>query len=437
VMQPDLQADLLLLRRRVAERSNDLDTAMALTRDASKAYDSRGRVRAYVGNELHLLELREMRANPDDLAGIPKRIGELRELAVKKLGANDDVVHAADSALGVYQWKIGEVAAAHAKLAASRTPFPIENPTHITGTVVDETGAPVANATVVAAPALAGDSVSVAIPNDLARQAMTRADGTFELTGCAADGVIVAEAGGKRSLPTAIASGVTLALAPTSRIEGTVDLKGRAPSTVQIAVKRVDQPVILRYSLVAPVLPDGRFAIDGVPRGHLVVSTEVSKTSTAAIQATELTVEQPVVKGIQLVVGGSKRVLHVIVRSTVAGPLASAQVVVLPGHVESSNALALSQSLRNANIEWARQIEGEQVPKPVLAAAKRGDMYATVREVPEGEASACAVGLPDKIDEAMAKSFQQHMDKIEVRCTPVSSTDDVVVVEVPPFPRLD
>ena len=112
VMQPDLQADLLLLRRRVAERSNDLDTAMALTRDASKAYDSRGRVRAYVGNELHLLELREMRANPDDLAGIPKR--DRRAGATSRRSgsaANDDVVHAADSALGVYQWKIGEVAA--------------------------------------------------------------------------------------------------------------------------------------------------------------------------------------------------------------------------------------------------------------------------------------------------------------------------------------
>ena len=62
---------------------------------------------------------------------------------------------------------------------------------------------------------------------------MTRADGTFELTDCASDGVIVAEAGDKRSLPVAIASGVTLALAPTSRIEGTVDLKGRAPSTLR------------------------------------------------------------------------------------------------------------------------------------------------------------------------------------------------------------
>ena len=410
---------------------------MALTADASKAYDSRGRVRAYAVNELHLLELREMRANPDDLAGIPKRIGELRELAVKRLGENDDVVHAVDQRarrLRVEDWR-GRRGARKARGLAHADPD--RESAHITGKVVDETGAPVANATVIAAPALAGDSVSVAIPNDLARQATTRADGTFELTDCAADGVIVAEAGGKRSLPTAIASGVTLALEPTSRIEGTVDLKGRAPSTVQLAVKRVDQPVILRYSLVAPVLPDGRFAIDGVPRGRLVISTEVSKTSTPAIQATEVTVDQPVVKGIALVVGGSKRVLHVIVRSTVAGPLASAQVVVLPGHVESSNALALSQSLRNANIEWARQIEGEQVPKPVLATAKRGDMYATVREVPEGDASACAVGLPDKIDEAMAKSFQQHMDKIEVRCAPVSSTDDVVVVEVPPFPRLD
>ena len=437
VMQPDLQAELLLLRRRVAERMNDLDTAMTLTADASKAYDARGRVRAYTLNELHLLELREMRANPDDLAGIPKRIGELRELAVKRLGENDDAVHAVDHELGIYEWKMGEVAAAHAKLAASRSPLPVENPTRVTGKVVDETGAPVAGATVVAAPALAGDTVSVGIPTDLARTTTTRADGTYELTDCAAEGVIVAEAGGKRSLPTAIADGITLALAPTSRIEGTVDLKGRPPSTVELVVKRVDQPVVLRYDLVAPVMPDGSFAIDGVPRGRIVISTEVAKTSTAAIQATEVTVDQPVVKGIVLAVGGSKRVLHVIVRSTVAGPLASAQVVVLPGHVESSNALALSQSLRNANIEWARQIEGEQVPKPVLATAKRGDMYATVREVPEGQASACAVGLPDKIDEAMAKAFQQHMDKIEVRCTPVSATDEVVVVEVPPFPRLD
>jgi hypothetical protein len=29
------------------------------------------------------------------------------------------------------------------------------------------------------------------------------------------------------------------------------------------------------------------------------------------------------------------------------------------------------------------------------------------------------------------------MDKVEVRCTPVAPDQDVVVVEVPPFPRLD
>ena len=83
MQQGDLQAELLVLRRRVAERTNDLDTAMALTTQASKAYEARGRIRAYIGSELHLISLREQRANPDDLAGIPKRIGELRELAVR------------------------------------------------------------------------------------------------------------------------------------------------------------------------------------------------------------------------------------------------------------------------------------------------------------------------------------------------------------------
>jgi hypothetical protein len=45
--------------------------------------------------------------------------------------------------------------------------------------------------------------------------------------------------------------------------------------------------------------------------------------------------------------------------------------------------------------------------------------------------------LPDKLDEALARQLRDHMDKVEVRCVPVAPDQDVVVVEVPPFPRLD
>jgi hypothetical protein len=105
--------------------------------------------------------------------------------------------------------------------------------------------------------------------------------------------------------------------------------------------------------------------------------------------------------------------------------------------VASSNVQALNEELRTGNVRAARQLEGEQAPKNVLAHFKPGDMYATVRDVPDGDASACAIGLPDKLDEALARKVRDHMDKVEVRCVPVTPDQVVVVVEVPPFPRLD
>ena len=103
----------------------------------------------------------------------------------------------------------------------------------------------------------------------------------------------------------------------------------------------------------------------------------------------------------------------------------------------SSTMRVLVEQLSSGSVRWARQLEGEQAPKNVLAKFKPGDMYATVRDVPDGEASVCAIGLPDKLDEALARQLHTHMDKVEVRCTPVAPDQDVVAVEVPPFPRLD
>ena len=46
--------------------------------------------------------------------------------------------------------------------------------------------------------------------------------------------------------------------------------------------------------------------------------------------------------------------------------------------------------------------------------------------------------LPKKMDDAGFEGpVRQHADKIPVRCVPLRANDDVIVIEVPPWPRFD
>jgi len=85
----------------------------------------------------------------------------------------------------------------------------------------------------------------------------------------------------------------------------------------------------------------------------------------------------------------------------------------------------------------ARQLEGEHAPKPVVAAARAGDLFATMTEVPEGVASACALGLPDLSDQELERKLLSHLDRLQMICVPIPARTEVVVIEVPPLPRLD
>ena len=437
VMQPDLQADIDLLRASIASRADDIDEAIERTRAASDGYAKRGRVRAQIRAGLAMLDLLQNRGRPDDLAKIQRDLAMWRDTAVKRLGEKDEVVRTIDALAAWQQFQAGDVRGAHDNLERARRAMPIEHARAIHGRVVDEAGHPVAGATVTAGRRLVGDAITAAMPDDHARSATTAADGTFSIPAASDTGAVIAQLGDRRSLAVPIADEVTLQLAPTTRIEGTVDLKGEPSPTVTVVGRPRGQAVSTDYVVIAPVQPDGSFVLDGLPRGQIVIQTGRASANTTLIAGTELDASAPVVKNVKLSIGFGKRVLEVIVRSTVASPLANAQVVVLPGTVASSNVRALNEQLRSGNVRAARQLEGEQAPKNVLAKLQPGDMYATVRDVPDGEASACAIGLPDQLDEALARRLRDHMDKVEVRCVPVAPDQDVVVVEVPPFPRLD
>jgi hypothetical protein len=192
------------------------------------------------------------------------------------------------------------------------------------------------------------------------------------------------------------------------------------------------------YELIAPVRPDGTFTVDGVPRAQVRVFAVLQNPRTRSLSTAMVDVRGPMVRGVAMAVARSRRVVHVIVRSTVEAPVGNAEVFVFPGLRPSTNALEMSLAFRAANERLALQIEGEHAPPPVVGLSRAGDMFATMNEVPEGVATACAIGLPaDLSDRDLDAKINANLAKIEVRCEPIPAGAEAVVVEVPPWPRLD
>jgi hypothetical protein len=105
-------------------------------------------------------------------------------------------------------------------------PTPNEPARRVRGRVVDRHGAPVADATVAAGRFLLGDAISAAAPFPWQaglRRATTSTTGEFEILDAPAEGIVIAQLAGARSRPVASGDAVTLALQPTSRIEGTIE----------------------------------------------------------------------------------------------------------------------------------------------------------------------------------------------------------------------
>jgi predicted Ser/Thr protein kinase len=440
IEQRDLKAEIDLMKVEVAKRNERIDDAIKYGTDAMDGFAARGRLRAQLRAGLLVLGLRQTRATPDDLVAVPDTLARWRARATAELGDGDEIVRAIDSRLAEWAWLRGDVARADAELERVRRPLPNDRTKRIAGIVVDPRGKPVAGATVSAAWSLRGDSIHAAasLTNpETMRVTTTAADGRFELPDAIEDAIVIAELGDRRSLPMIGGEDVRLALAPTSRLEGRVDLAGQAPTNVVIVVRDSSLAVPWRYSVAAPVAADGSFAIDGIPRHDVRVFAAIDGLTGQSRGGTSIFPRVPVVRGLSLSLAKSTRVVHVLVRNTVNTKLANAEIVVLPGKVPSMNALAINQQFRGGSVRNARQLEGEHAPKQVVGAARPGDLFATVTDVPEGIASACALGLPEISDAEVERKLMAHLDKIQVVCTVIPEHGDVVTIEVPPMPRFD
>ena len=442
VAQRDLTADVDALRLETARRSDHLDEAIARGEAAVAGYAARGRIAAQLAVGIELLDLRDLRADAADLEAVPRLYGEWGDLAMRELGEDHPMVRKIDRELAARMFVHGDIEGGHARLEQLWRPIPDERARRIRGRVVDGRGRPVAGATVSAGRYLVGDGVSAAVPfpriADGQRVVTTDRAGAFEIPDAPPEGAVIAQLGDARSRPAALADTLTLALEPTSQIEGRIDLRGEPASRVVVSVQDLRMPMSMPYELIAPVRPDGTFTVDGVPRAQVRVFAVLQNPRTRSLSSATVGVRGPVVRGVALAVARSRRVVHVIVRSTVEAPVGNAEVFVFPGLRPSTNALEMSLAFRAANERLALQIEGEHAPAPVMGLRRAGDMLATMNEVPEGVATACAIGLPaDLSDRDLDAKINANLAKIEVRCEPIPAGAEAVVVQVPPWPRLD
>jgi hypothetical protein len=471
VTQPDLLARIDLLRARTAELAEKLDDAISRASAAMEGFRARGRLRAEINAGLYLVRLRKRRATADDLTAIPEMLRSGRTRAAAGLGETDEAVRWIDAHAASWAWARGELSEAHAVFDRLRRLLPSDPAQKITGVVVGPGGKPLAGAAVTAATWLVGDSLrAAAIYNeetDEERTTTTDPDGRFEIADAAENSIVIAQLGDLRSAPAKGGNDVKLVLRPTSRLEGHVDLAGQPAVNVTVAVDDLGQHASINYGLAAPVAADGSFVIDGVPRSEVRVfagdvrafdhrtadgvprsevrgfAGDVRAFDRRTVAGTKIVVRGPVVRGIALSLAKSTRVVHVIMRSTLHTKLANTLVMVLQGKVASTTLRAIDQARRRYSLSlsgrMARQFESEsaEAPTQIVAAARAGDLFATIPDIPEGVASVCAYCLPDQSDEEDWRKLQDHIDEVQVICAQVPEQGDVVTLEVPPLPRLD
>ena len=439
VLQDDVAGAMESMRSEIARRADQLDESITRAEAAAALYAKRGRIAAEMEERLKVVDIQQTRATPKDLVGVSDAYEAIRKRALEKLGAGHDTVRDIERSIADWEYRSGDPEAAAKRLEAVYKPTPNEPSRHVKGKVVDENGAPVAGARVAAGKRFGGTKRFAAIASsDSMRFATTGADGTFEMPDVVEFGSIIAQLGELRSSPALIADEVTLKLAPTATVNGHVDLHGEAHQSVTIVAIDPTQPDI-RYGWPSPVTPDGSFEIGGVPRKRIKIFASIDRTATRQAGYVEVTVKGPKLEGVKLEVTRSKRVVHVVVRSTVNVPVGNAAVIIAPGKMPASMSVKqMRQTMAGINEKPARQIEGERAPPPVVKLARSGDLFATMNEVPEGPASACGIALPaDLADPQLGKKIDANLDKLRIECTPIPDGAEAVVIEVPPFPRLD
>ena len=439
VPQRDLLAEVEALWMQQLARAEEPEAAIKRAEAAIAGFAARGRLEPQLDIAILIAEINEyLDTKGANRAARDAKLAAVFRDAERSLGATHRSTLKLARRIAMQAFRDGDAVTAQHALEKLRVERPIRQMRTLRVRVVDQQGNPVAGATVTAGVVLFGAGTTAAFPSAEAggamRSSLTPESGevVFDVP---QDGIVIAQLGDRRSMPVDITDKVTLTLEPTSRIEGKVDLRDALASHAVIAVVDIRWPPASRYELIAPIKRDGSFVIEGVPRTKVRLLAGVQNTMSRTVETKLLTISAPVVTGVEIAVAETHaRSVAIIVRSTVNVASTAAQVWLRPGVVKSTT---LDKFVAAGGGSAIRLAKPPKDRVPVIAGIKPGDLVAHM-EAPAVAASACAVGLPADLDEPqLDRKVRDNLTKIEVRCVSVPPTATSVILEIPPWPRLD
>ncbi|HUS32033.1 MAG TPA: protein kinase [Kofleriaceae bacterium] len=441
VSEPFLEAQLEQQRVSLAMISDDIDGAVAHSEKALELFRDAGAVRSALTAQLDLTSWKDRRGGANDFAGRGEELATLRADIVKKLGESDRAVANIDARRADWMWQNGDLAGAEQLRRKLVQRDPAFEPHVIAGQVVDDKG-PVEGAEVTVAPSMWGDSLRAAETlGSLQRSTVTGADGRFSISDVETKSYLIAQHGDQRSAAVLATPNMTVMLTPTSRVSGTVDLRGHAPSQVTLIISAKSQPKETPYYMRAPIGEDGTFSVDGVPRGAVLFQTSVALPTARMVAGKEVNVSKPVVEGVRLEVKASARPLNVLVRSIYGAPIVKANVFLIAGKQPPDGFFGkMFSGKENYTPKLALPPQPEQQTPIVRARMKSGDLLARFAQRPEGEVSVCAMPMPDRLDDPQFQAAGMDLKRLEkwpVKCVPMKSDDELVEIAIPPLPRFD
>jgi hypothetical protein len=222
-------------------------------------------------------------------------------------------------------------------------------------------------------------------------------------------------------------------LAPTGMLEGRVELGDIPAGRAKVTVDRLPF-----YRGVAPVQPDGRFQIRGVPFGEISIgATRVDRIAPRAHEQ-KLTIDQPKHTGVELTLDRGDDI-HVVIRSATTSVPTAAVVYILPkvelprmtvGGILDVEGLALPY--------FARKIDPQHVPRELAGKVKDGDLVLTTDPRPD-EGIICAAGLTYELEREQRRfglgrkdpAATAFFETLDVGCFPFNKATRVMFVAVP------